>query len=292
MAELRKSCILCLSRNRFLVYDFYRLINLAAVRYIILIVILFITGDIWSQEVIFPKSPELGLKGVIYRSEKATEISAHTEGMMLSFYKGEIINYYSSRYKVFSIGYLRHPKEFRQSVQSTGLGSSILVAGTSYVYGKQNSFFFANYGMGIKKYISDKEKRRGVAVGYRLEGGGSLGFLKPYYLDLSKETDIPGQSKLISESYSEQNSDIFLDNDAIFGHSGFLRGFGEMKFAVGGYVKAGAHFAPGAYESFVRALEVGVIVHVYTRRLPIMVIEDNKFMYANLYLSIHLGKRS
>ena len=83
------------------------------------------------------------------------------------------------------------------------------------------------------------------------------------------------------QKYDETDGENFLDNDAILGHSGFFRGFGEMKFAVGGMTKMALHLAPGAHESFVRALDVGVQINVFTRRLPIMIIEENKFFYAN-----------
>lgn len=260
-------------------------------RLAIFFIFISIFSSVDAQELIFPKAPELRSKGVIYRTEKATEITVHTRGISLSLYRGELINYKTTKYKVLSFGYLRHPKEVRQSVQSNIMGAPVVIAGTFYVYGKQNSFLFINGGLGRKKLVTGKEKRRGIAVGYRVEGGGSLGLLKPYYLDLNKET-IPGQSRLVSEKYSKENESVFLDNDSIFGQSGFFRGFGEMKFALGGYGKAGIHFSQGAHESFIRALEVGVMLNVYTKKLPILIIENNRFFFSNLYISVHFGKRS
>ncbi len=232
------------------------------------------------------------LQGVIYQEEWAVELKAHTAGIAIGYYKGEIQTYYRTTYKRLEFGYIRHPKEFRQNVQNSGSGLNIFVPGSNYVYGKQNSFLYLKAGIGQKYYLSEKAKRRGVALGLSYEAGPTLGILKPYYLDVSVQRDGSIGSTIQELRYSESNADEFLDRSAIFGHSGFFRGLDEPSFVIGGHAKAAVHLAPGAYTGFVRALEVGVVVDAFTRRVPIMIIENNRFIFVNVYLSVHLGKRS
>lgn len=230
--------------------------------------------------------------GIVYQQEWYMSAQAHTAGLSLAFAKGELKNYYTTTYKKIEFGYVRHPKEFRQSLQSASGGVQIFVPGSSYVYGKQNSFLFLSGLIGRKRYFSEKTKRKGIAVGFSYEFGPSLGILKPYYLEINRDNEVTGLTQLVELKYSEENEDLFLDRSAIRGHSGFFRGLGELNFTVGGQARAAIHLAPGAYESFVRAMDVGVMIQAYTSRVPIMIIEDNKYVFVNLFLSFQLGQRS
>jgi len=248
---------------------------------------LLFSSVLWSQS----STIDRGAVGIVYQQEWFVSATAHTAGLSLSFSKGVLKNYYTTNYRRFEFGYVRHPKEFRQSLQTGTGGVQIFVPGSSYVYGKQNSFLYLSGLIGKKRYLSEKTKRKGISVGYSYEFGPSLGILKPYYLDINRDNEFTGLPELVELSYTEEIEDLFLDRSAIRGHSGFFRGISELDFTVGAQARAAIHLAPGAYESFVRALDVGVLVQAYTTRVPIMVLEDNKFVFVNLFLSFHFGRR-
>ena len=232
------------------------------------------------------------LRGVVHQEEWAVEIKAHTSGLAVGFYKGELKNYYKTLYRKIELGYIRHPQEFRQNIQSASSGLNIFVPGTTYVFGKQNSLLYIKAGIGQKHYLSEKTKRRGLAIGFNYEVGPTLGILKPYYLDVSVQRDGQPTSTVEEIKYDGTNEDLFLDRSGILGHSGFFQGINEPKFVIGAHAKAGIHLAPGAYGAFVRTIEAGISIDAFTKRVPILIIENNKFVFVNLYLSIHLGKRS
>jgi hypothetical protein len=51
------------------------------------------------------------------------------------------------------------------------------------------------------------------------------------------------------------------------------------------------HLDWGAFDEFLRALEVGIQLDIYPKKLPIMVNSENRPYFMNLYVSLQLGKR-
>jgi hypothetical protein len=230
-------------------------------------------------------------KGVIYNKELAFDIRMHTYGFALSTSIGRIKTYYLTNYFHLEVGEIRHPKEQRQSFDYPSNGKT----SRSFVYGKQNSFLVVRAGKGAKRYLSEKAKRKGVAVGINYEGGVALGILKPYYLDFWRsDSNNPSNVYIISEKYTGDNEDSFLDISRIYGSSGFLKGFNEISVVPGVQGKFGVHFAWGAFDEFVKAFEAGIMVDVFFKKIPIIVEvqnAENRPFFINLYLSLQLGKR-
>jgi hypothetical protein len=67
---------------------------------------------------------------------------------------------------------------------------------------------------------------------------------------------------------------------------------GETSFLPGVYGRASVHFAWGAYDEYVKALDIGIMLELYPREVPIMLIADNDPYFINLYLNLQLGKRN
>ncbi len=246
-----------------------------------------------AQTTLLPKQINSNLAGIIYKSEWAVDVRLHTNGAALALNLGKIKTYYKTSYYHFELGYLKDPRERKQTKPVVGLRQS---AG-SYVFGKQNSVFVLRGGYGVKRYLSEKEKRKGLAIGWNYEIGPSIALLKPYYLDLSYEYE--GQNGVIyeirSERYSEENAETFLNDIKIFGSSGFFNGFNELGVVPGLQGKLGLHFAMGAFDKYVKAFEVGMMFDAYIKKIPIMVETENvsnKPYFVNLYLNLHFGKRS
>ena len=138
--------------------------------------------------------------------------------------------------------------------------------------------------------------------------------LKPYYLDIkqSDQPDFPTRS----ERYDSQNPCDFLNSTGgVYGSSGFFKGMGELRPLPGVHFKAGVHFDWGAFDEFVKAIEVGVAADVFYKRAPILIHIDeetanimnvicqhqsgtyeeqanpNRPFFINLYVTLHLGRR-
>lgn len=235
-------------------------------------------------------------KGIIYDKETTVDFKLHTNGASIGLNFGTLETFYKTRYWHIEIGELKHPRETRQSrnLNTGGFGGSF----RSYIFGKQNNFFVVRGGIGEKRYLSEKARRKGVAVGYSYEVGPSIGILKPYYLVLRYVSEDFGRPNYRSERFSQANANRFLNNSSIFGADSFTRGLGEISVLPGIHGKFALHFDAGAFDELVKAVEVGVMFDLYFREVPIMVetpaIEnsDNRSFFLNLFVTLQLGKRS
>jgi len=257
--------------------------------YVLLMVAMLYAEGVMGQTTIRPKQIDYSMRGILYKQEKTFDIQLHTNGMALGYNAGTIKKYYLTRFYHLDLGLVKHPKEYRQSVNYQG-GNFLLKSSSAFAYGKQNSLLVFRAGIGEKRYFSEKARRKGVAVGLTYQGGIILGLLKPYYLNLNK-TGPNGEGVIVAERYSEENHDEFLDINRIYGAASFFKGFDEIKIRPGIQGKVAAHFGLGAYEQFVRALEVGIMFDLFFQRVPVMIIEDNQPLFLNVFITLQLGKR-
>lgn len=239
-------------------------------------------------------SPES--KGIVYNKEFTVDFRLHTNGFALGANIGTLNTYYKTRYYHFEIGEIHHPKEYRQSFDLSFPNTP--TTSRSFIYGKQNNFFVLRAGIGEKRYFSEKARKRGVAVGMSYEIGPSLGILKPYYLQLLYfPEDLERQAELRSRKYTEETAADFLNIDRIYGAAGFAEGFSELSLTPGAQGKLAVHFDWGAFDEFVKAVEAGIMVDFYFKKIPLMVEDpaiggvENRPFFVNLFLNFQLGKR-
>ena len=249
-------------------------------------------------------------KGIVYNNEFTIDARLHTYGFALAANWTKIKTYYKSTYFQVEIGELKHQKDFRQNSDNQILNQG---SPQSFILGKKNNLFVIRAGYGKKKYLSEKAKRKGVAIGLNYEAGVTLGLLKPYYLDIkqSDQPDFPTRP----EKYDSENPCNFLNPlGGIYGSSGFFKGIGEVRPLPGVHFKAGVHFDWGAFDEFVKAIEVGVAADIFYKRAPILIhineetasimntscphlaplevqANPNRPFFINLYVTLHLGKR-
>lgn len=232
------------------------------------------------------KPPTTGV-GIVYNRETTFNMKITTNrGFVPGLEFGRLRTYYKTRFFHFNIGELKHPKEARQSADPTVSRSF-----RPYVYGKQNNLLALRAGWGIKRYYSEKAKQKGVAVGISYSAGPTLGILKPYYLALRYTSDLPTQSRAIHQKYSAENADVFLNNSRILGASPFTRGLSQVSVLPGANATLAFHMDWGAFDEFVKALEIGVMADVFSKKVPILVSEQNRQVFFNFFLNLQLGKR-
>ncbi len=244
-------------------------------------------------QTIQPRNRTFSKQGIVYNKEMTFDFRINTfRGFSFAVNVGKIISYDKTRFYHFELGNLRHPKEFKQNDQfSRRFGGE-----RSFFFGKQNSMFALRGGWGTKKYFSEKASTRGVAIGISYEIGPSIGILKPYYLELSKalDTGVPFASE---EKFSEQNRDDFLDPNIIQGAAPFSKGITELSFLPGAQAKFSFHFDWGAFDEYVKAMDIGIMGDFYLQKANILVDDglegvQNRQFFINLFVSLQLGKRS
>ncbi len=224
-------------------------------------------------------------KGFIYNKEKGIDLRFHTSrGWNIGYTQGDIKSYFKTTYYKISLGELRHYKE---TIKTSDFGGVSPNQGFSnYAYGKQNYCFPLRVSYGFKRYYSEKASRNGVAIGINYSGGLTAAIMKPYYLDINT-----GKEPSLSIKYSDETAVTFLDATKIQGSSNFFKGFNEVSVVPGIHGQVGVHLDWGAFDEFLKAVEVGVMLDIFPEKLPILANEQNLPYFLNFYISIQLGLR-
>lgn len=233
-------------------------------------------------------------KGIIYRKETTADFRLHNNGFAIAVNFGEIRTYYRTRFYHIEAGTMHSPREQSQSKNLNVIGNELP---KEFKLGKQNNVFILRAGKGYKRYLSDKARRKGVSIGYSLEGGAAIALLKPYYLKFIEQVVVNGEleSILVEKKYTEENRDEFLDYGSIYGGASFSTGLREIGIVPGFQAKSGLFFSVGAFDEYVKAAEIGIMADLFLKKIPIMVETEglsNSPLFVNLYVNLHFGRRS
>ena len=220
---------------------------------------------------------------LIYQKQISQGIHFNTDGWSIFYEKGKYKTITTTNLWWIEVGEHRHPKEERTPTASSVQGFIIL---SNYVYGKQNNLYDVKLGFGQQKLIGGKGNKNGVAVSAIYGGGITAGLLKPYYLQIQN----PSTQRQEDIKY-DNNDQLFLDPTVILGKGSFSKGFGEMQIVPGGHVKGALRFDYGRYNEVVSALEVGLKATYFSKKMPIMLLNDEKSLFFNAYISVTFGKR-
>ena len=262
--------------------------------YLIIFILLAIGMEVNGQKTFQPKATQFDWKGIVYRKERAFEARLHTNGGLIGVNFGEILTYYKTKYYHVSLGYLKDPREKRQN---RNLSFTFPDRSKAFAFGKQNSVLNLRAGLGMKRFISEKARRKGIAIGYDYQIGPSLAILKPYYLELLYVTENGPvtERELKTERYTPENAEKFTTFNEIFGGAGYFTGFSELSVVPGIQMNLGLFFSMGAFDKYVKAVELGLMADIYTKKLPIMIETEeisNKPYFFNFYVKFIMGKRS
>ena len=252
-------------------------------------------GTLTAQNTFQPRIEDSSPRGFVYNTETTVDIKLHTYGgfaaIGLNF--GTLRTYNKTRFWNIEVGELRHQKETKLNFEYPS-GPNGRVS-RPFRFGKQNSLYAVRVGLGHKRYLSEKAKDKGVAVGYSYTFGPVLGLLKPYQLELFITDPIGLESNPTSSvRYSEETADRFLALDQIYGASGFTRGLGGTQPRPGAFFRVAAHFDWGAFDEYVKAFEVGLMGDIFLLNTPLMVPAEgveNRPFYLNFFVAAQFGKR-
>lgn len=228
-------------------------------------------------------------KGITYNTEMTGDLKLMTNGWSIAGSYGILKNYYTTTFYTVEFGELKHVREDRQRADYSL--SAFGRSARSFVFGKQNSFYALRGGIGQKRYFSEKARRKGVAVGMSYSFGPSLGLLKPYYLEIARQEQGSNRINIYDVKYTEETASEFLEINRIYGSSSLAMGIDEISLVPGGFGKIALHLDWGAFDETVKALEAGIAFDLYFGEVPIMVTNDNRPYFINLYIAAQLGKR-
>lgn len=222
---------------------------------------------------------------IVYPKQNIFGFHLYSDGWSAMFEKGKQKNTNKSTLYSIEFGERKHPKEVKLFDVSSGGG---FIFGQPLIYGKENNFFFLKMGAGQSYLIGGKGNKNGVAVSAVYKGGLSLGLLKPYYVDVID----PITSQIVAAKYeggTGKYDNEFLSNP--LGSSGLFRGISETRIKPGLFLKGALRFDYGRYNEVVSALETGFGLEYYSSEMPIMINNEARRSFINVYVALEFGRR-
>jgi len=220
---------------------------------------------------------------VLLEKEITAGFILHSSGWGLEFRKGKNVTAFKKRIWEFDFLEVKSQKEIR-------VINPYFSNAKSYIYGKLNNVYFLRAGWGQVYMLNSKPYWGGVEVDAFFSGGFSLGLAKPVYLNIINLVSISQyyfEYELSTEKYDPEEH--FRDN--IYGRAGFVKGFDQMKFYPGIYIKGGFNFEFGSYTSAIKSLEIGTTLDLFPNPIPLMAYNEPVYWFLNVYLAVSFGKR-
>ena len=247
-------------------------------RFFILSIFLFLSVSLFSQSAQKPTD----MRDYQYKYEASAGVRIQTNGFTIVGEYGWIKDIKRTRLLQLEYSYYIDYRQKKQHSQVQG--------GRDYLFGLHNHFHTIRLAYGFKRVIADKAARNGVCLSATFFGGLSLGLLKPYYLNLLQPGDGNGPA-IKSERYTPASELRFLDRDSIVDAAPIRYGLNQIQPVAGVHLKAALDFDWGSKDEFVKAIEAGIMLDVYYKRLPIMINNSNRFYQAAFFISFQFGKR-
>lgn len=217
---------------------------------------------------------------IVYKQQVMGGLNVHTSGwgINLAFLKNKTA--FKARVIQFQFVGMKSHKEVKSY-------NPYYEDARSYFYGKENNFYVFRPTWGYRKVLYDKLRRNGVEVSYVWSLGPSIGIAKPVYLEIGQPS-LP-YDYVVVERYNV--NEHFQEN--IYGRASGLNGFSEIRFHPGLHGRFAFMFEYSPKKTGVTALETGLSVDVYGKKIPIMALEDseNRWIFVNFYVSILFGKK-
>jgi hypothetical protein len=198
---------------------------------------------------------------LLFRKQNAFGIQLRTNGYGVFYEIGRFKSPRFANVYLIELTEVKHPKE-----EKTQTGNGFV--SNSFIYGKINNFYQFKLGFGQQYILGQKGNKNGIAVMGLYQGGLSLGLLRPYYINIQES----GQEKSIK--YDPNDSTRKFLNGPISGSSGLGKGWNEMEYVPGAFVKGALRFDFGRYNEIIQALQVGLSLDAYSKKIEIMAPRD------------------
>lgn len=213
-------------------------------------------------------------KNIFFQDEFTLGFALNTNGWSFDYRHGNFINL--KQKNLWEVGYstIKHPKEYKQS--------SYYKYFTTYVYGKMNEIYDFNFGIGRQFTIVDKREPGTVEIRIIPMIGVEAVLLKPIYYEI-----ITSINPTLVTDYEKFN--IAQQPGVIIGKGPYSKGFNEISFNYGIYLKLGTSFEHSKNVKAIRSLEAGIKIDYFAKNLEIMAKTPNYQLVTSLYLSYRLG---
>jgi hypothetical protein len=215
---------------------------------------------------------------IFYRNEKSLALTLSSNGFGINGRYAKRIN--ARRKTIYDIDLvsIKHRKEVK-------ISNPIIYNSKSFVFGKENSFFTLRGGYGKQVEMFRKVDKGGISIRRFYSAGPSIGFLKPIYYQI-----IYFGTDGVIERLETQKFNTSTHQQSIYGKASFLKGLDEISVAPGIYGRFGFMFEYSRNDLLLHALEAGISIDAFIKKIPIMATEKNDFFFFGLFVSYRFGK--
>jgi hypothetical protein len=214
---------------------------------------------------------------IVFNKQSVFGIKLATDGYGITYELGKFKSPRRSTLYQLEISEKKHRKEKKLAAS---IDNQFQI--NSVVFGKTNNFYQLKLGIAQQQVIGGKGNKNGVAVSAIYGGGLSVGFLKPYYVDVEDSSNNRSRERypeIVDKNYFE------------LGAAGFTVGWDAVKIRPGAYVKAAMRFDYGRLNETVTAIEVGLGAEFYSTKMSQIIYSKEKQLFFNAYISLLLGRR-
>ena len=214
---------------------------------------------------------------IVFNKQSVFGIKLATDGYGITYELGKFKSPRKSTLYQLELSERKHKKEKKLAAS---IDNQFQI--NSVVFGKTHNFYMLKMGIAQQQVIGGKGNKNGVAVSAIYGGGLTVGFLKPYYVDVEDSSNTRRR-----ETYPE----IINNNYIELGAAGFTVGWDAVKIRPGAYAKAAMRFDYGRLNETVTAIEVGLGAEFYSTKLSQIIYNKDKQIFFNAYIALLLGRR-
>jgi hypothetical protein len=242
---------------------------------LLILVLILSVQSFYSQGTVFEE------KRTIYKREQTFGAVIHTRGWGLTYRYGLYTSGFTRRIFDAELVGVKHPK-------NTKTFSNPQINSGGYSYGQLNSILVLRLGIGNHRTFISKQSVRGISISSVISGGLSFAYAKPVYIKVSAEFD---------PDNLEENVDIVRYDpeihriDTIVGGTSVFHRFFTGSIIPGAFIKGGLSFESSRQAAKINALEVGAVLDIYYKKIPMMANDFNKMYFFNLYVSLTFGSK-
>ena len=218
---------------------------------------------------------------IFYRNERSVGAMMNSNGFGAGFRYASRIN--ARNKTIYELGFssIKHPKEVK-------INNNYSYSSKSFVFGKMNSFISLESGWGKQREIFRKVDRGGISIRRYFSFGPALGILKPIYYEV---VQIPSGGT--EQPYiSKERFSTATHYSNIYGKASFFKGISEISVVPGATGRVGVSFEYSTSDITIHAIETGVSLDIFPKRIEIMAtdIEKNNFFFFTLFVSYRFGR--
>ena len=239
-------------------------------------------GFLISHQFLFAQGEPEEPDKIFYKNERTFAILVNSNGLGINYRYGKRVTALRKIIYEGDLVNIRHPKEIKLN------SGQYYLSTRSFVYGKLNQFYNLRIGIGLQDEIFPKFDRGGISIRRYYAFGADIGIKKPIYylIEVDLNNDAVPETQIIEKFSYDQH----VQTSYIVGRASYFKGIDEVSFVPGLYGKLGLMFEFGRYNQTIHALDAGIILDAFLKKIPIMAIENNNQFFLTLFVSYRFGK--